>query len=46
MVFESVCGYDRIVKAVKILKEGIRSWNSDKIGNIDDKIKALEPEVE
>jgi hypothetical protein len=31
---------------IKVLKEGLRSWNNDRVGNVDEKIKALKLEVE
>jgi hypothetical protein len=31
---------------IKVFKEGLRSWNNDRVGNIDEKIKALKLEVE
>jgi hypothetical protein len=39
-------GEGEIVKTIKALKESIKLWNSDSMGNIDGKIKALELESE
>lgn len=42
----STSGEGKIVKTIKALKESIKLWNSDSMGNIDGKIKALELESE
>lgn len=35
-----------VVKAIKVIKEALISWNNAIVGNIEQKIKALELEAE